>query len=77
MYENPDQLLASRTKKVDTFAETKQHVMGHVGVGQILGMEEAVLGKTDQYSQTAICISSKVELFRIERDYFITPLKQT
>ena len=23
MYENPDQLLASRTKKVDTFAETK------------------------------------------------------
>jgi hypothetical protein len=39
----------------ETSAETKTHIFGTVGVGFILGLEEAVLGKNSVHNTSAIC----------------------
>lgn len=59
-----------RNKKFDANVETRMHIIGVVSKGHILGLEEAIIGKSDVYSTSAICWSQNVELLRIERDVF-------
>lgn len=66
-----------KPKNSDTNSETKQHVVGVVSKGHILGIEDVILGKTEFYQTSAIVHSQEdgVELYRIERDMFCNPLK--
>ena len=55
--------------------DIKLHPVGTVGIGQILGVEEAVLGKSEKYSTTAICVSIEgVELYKMEKEMFVSRL---
>ena len=55
--------------------ENRQHVVGLVGKGHILGIEEAVLGQLDKYTTTAVCHSiDGAELYRLEKELFTSRL---
>lgn len=74
--ENVHELLEDPTigrkkpKNCDTSSETKQHIVGVVSKGHILGIEDVILGKSEFYQTSAIVHSQEdgVELYRIERD---------
>lgn len=51
--------------------DSKICVFGTFGAGLILGLEEAVLGKQFVHNTSAICISSKLKLYRIDAKIFI------
>jgi hypothetical protein len=46
-----------RTHMNDNMAESKTHIFGTVGIGHIIGLEEAVLGKTLVHNTSVICHS--------------------
>ena len=46
-----------KNKKTDLIITMKSHIIGHVNRGHILGMEDAVLSKSEYYSTGAICLS--------------------
>ena len=82
LQDDPQYLLKNQPKqktlktKVDE-NEAKQHVVGLVGNGQILGIEELCLGKHDHYTQSVVCFSQQAELWQIDKDIFSSILKQT
>jgi hypothetical protein len=49
-------------------------VLGIVGKSHLLGLEDAVLKKTQVYSTTVI-VSEKAELDRIDREFFCNTLR--
>lgn len=55
----------------DLISTKKSHIIGLVNRGHILGMEDAVLLKSEYYSTGAICLSLHADLFKIERDIFL------
>ena len=59
----------------ESSAESKTHIFGTVGVGFILGLEEAVLGKKSVHNTTAICSSQKLKVYKIETEIFIQRLQ--
>ncbi len=50
--------------------EKKQLILGLVSEHHVLGIEEAVLGKSDEYTTSAVCYSQQVVLYRVDREYF-------
>ena len=52
-------------------------MVGLVSAGHILGIEELCLGRTDQYTQSVLCLSQNAELYQIDKDLFSSSLKQT
>lgn len=63
-------------KKPDAFPEYRQHVVGIVSKGHLLGIEDAVIAKAPYYTTGAI-VSQAVELYRIDREQFSNILKPT
>lgn len=60
---------------VETAVDSKTHVFGTVSAGFILGLEEAVLGKRLVHNTSAICISQKLKVYKIEREVFVQRLQ--
>lgn len=58
----------------DNAAENKTHIFGTVSTGFILGLEEAVLGKRFVHNTSAICISQKLKVYKIEQEIFVQRL---
>ena len=55
-------------------AKTKQHIVGLVNKGHILGMEEAIFGASGVYNTGALCTSLKAELYYIDKEIFTKAL---
>lgn len=53
------------------------HVIGLITKGHVLGLEEAIIGKSEFYQSTALCVSQQVDLLRIDKETFINILKTT
>jgi ribose 5-phosphate isomerase RpiB len=54
----------------------KPHTVGLVSVGHVMNVEEASQNR-QHYSTTAICMSLKAIVFRLDKDIFNTILKAT
>lgn len=48
----------------------KYQIVGSAGLGNILGIEEAVFGQNTKYNTGAVCQSLKAELLEIDRELF-------
>lgn len=58
LLEDP-KLAKNKNRKTDAPLETKIHIIGAVGRGQIIGFEEVVLNRSNKYTTTAICSSTE------------------
>ena len=57
--------------KSENCVETRTHIIGLRGVGNIVGLEEAIIGKKNIHNTSAVCLSFKVHVYRVERDIFV------
>ena len=51
--------------------ESKTHVIGTMGVGHIVGLEEAIIGKSLVHNTSVICHSQKLKVYVIETEIFV------
>jgi len=74
--ENPN--LEIKHRKLKLRLAIDKHVVGLVSAGNMLGVEETCLGtRNNQYTQTVICASQNVELYKVCKDHFTQLLRQT
>jgi len=52
-------------------SETKDHFVGIIGKGQILGMEDPNAGKNADFMTSAAVLTQNCDLYYIEREVFI------
>ena len=57
--------------KSESSVENRTHIIGLRGVGNIVGLEEAIIGKANVHNTSAVCLSFKVNVYRVDRDLFV------
>lgn len=62
-----------RTPKTcdDLHGDNKSHVIGTVGAGYIIGLEEAVHGKQQIHNTSVICHSQKLKVYVVDTEIFV------
>ena len=75
IFEDPS-YIREMQKKQDQAPKKKQHIVGMVSQGQILGIDEANFGYSTTYNTGAICKTLDAELFYIDREFLSKMLSQ-
>ena len=65
------------SEEVEADKTLKPHCLGIMQKGQMLGLEECIIGASQQYQTTATCISAKADLFSVDKELFFQIFKQT
>lgn len=69
--------LASKSKTMSTKSTGKKHRMYQIaslGPGSVIGCEDIMVAKSDTHVTSLVCLSMKGELYRIDKDYFMSRL---
>lgn len=72
--ENPA-VVHERQLKKSNAGRIKQHVVGLISKGCILGLREAISTKAEKYTTGAVCSSFEAEVFKIDREIFIKQIQ--
>jgi len=75
IFEDPS-YIREMQKKQDQAPKRKQHIVGLVSQGHILGIEEPNFGYSKTYNTGAICKTLKAELYYIEKEFLSKMLMQ-